>query len=54
MIQSVLDRQDEFLSRQQNKMDALVDKFLADIGDDIHYMLCNLKSSDKYHGLNSN
>jgi len=45
-LQSVLDRQDEFPSRQRNKIDALVEEFLTDLGDDIHDMLCDENEGD--------
>ena len=53
-LHSVLDRQEEFPSRQRNKIDTLIEEFLTNLGNDIHDMLCDPNHGDDYQGLDSN
>ena len=48
-----MDRQEEFPTRQRNKIDDLVEEFLTNLGNDIHDMLCDQNEGDDYCGLDS-
>jgi hypothetical protein len=56
LILVVLERKEKAPIQTRNKIDVLVEKFLQDLGDDIHDMLCNTDDpdSDNYRGLDSN
>jgi hypothetical protein len=54
-LTSVLERFDKYPNRTRNKTDELVERFLQDLGDDIHDMLCDNTDVDDedYRGLDS-
>jgi len=51
-ISSVLDPKEEFPLRNRNKTDEQIKKFLENLGDDIHDMLCE-DDLRNYRGLDS-
>ena len=54
LISVVLERKKKVPKRTRNKIDKLVEKFLQDLEDDIHEMLCcNNDDPDDYCGLDS-
>ena len=53
-IKFFMDHQDGFPSRQQTNINDLVEKFLTNLGDNIHGMLCDWNEGDDYCRLARN